>query len=233
MAAVIVLTLRINVNKPRVMLSWSSGKDSAWSLYTIQQSAEYDIAGIFTTVNAEFQRVAMHGVRLELLQRQADAIGLPLTVIEIPWPCSNAEYEQAFSDFVSQVENEIDGFVFGDLFLEDIRQYRIAQLADTRIEPVFPLWLLPTEELAQTMVGAGLRAIITCIDSKLCLSEFAGREYNAQLLADLPSSVDPCGENGEFHTFVFAAPCYKKAIDVGVGDVVERDGFVFADVLPK
>lgn len=216
------------------MLSWSSGKDSAWSLHAIQQAGDYDVVGIFTTVNAEFQRVAMHGVRLGLLMRQAAAMGLPLTVIDIPWPCSNAEYETAFSNFISQaLEDGIEGIVFGDLFLEDIRQYRVSQLADTGLSAIFPLWLIATDELAKTMVDAGLKAIITCVDPKQCPREFAGREYNAELLAELPSSVDPCGENGEFHTFVFDAPIYAKPIDVRIGEVVERDGFVFADVLPN
>lgn len=221
------------MTKPRVMLSWSSGKDSAWSLHTIQQSNDYEIAGIFTTVNAEFQRVAMHGVRLALLKQQAQAMGLSLTVIEIPWPCSNQEYEQAFSQFISQVDNDVDGFVFGDLFLEDIRQYRVSQLDGTGITPIFPLWLIPTRKLADTMVSGGLKAIVSCVDPKQCPKEFAGREYNAEFLADLPPSVDPCGENGEFHTFVFEAPCYDAAIAINVGEVVERNGFVFADILPS
>jgi uncharacterized protein (TIGR00290 family) len=214
------------------MLSWSSGKDSAWSLHTILQSNDYEVVGVFTTVNAEFQRVAMHGVRLALLKQQAEAMGLPLTVIEIPWPCSNQEYESAFSSFISQVNKNVEGFIFGDLFLEDIRQYRVSQLDETGIKAVFPLWLIPTDELAQTMVGGGLKAIISCVDPKQCPKEFAGREYNTELLADLPSSVDPCGENGEFHTFVFDAPIYSKAIDIRVGEIIERNGFVFADIVP-
>jgi len=216
------------------MLSWSSGKDSAWSLHTIQQSGAYEVVGIFTTVNAEFQRVAMHGVRLELLKQQAQAMALPLTVIEIPYPCSNIQYEQALSAFITQAKkNGVEGLVFGDLFLEDIRQYRVTQLAGTGLSPIFPLWQIPTDELAMTMVEAGLKAVITCVDPKQCPQEFAGREFNTELLADLPASVDPCGERGEFHTFVFDAPMYNKAIDITVGEVVEREGFVFADVLPS
>ena len=222
------------MKKPRVMLSWSSGKDSAWSLHTIQQSNEYEVVGIFTTVNAEFQRVAMHGVRLELLKQQARVMDLPVTVIDIPWPCSNTEYENAFSAFVSQaIQEGIEGIVFGDLFLEDIRQYRIAQLADTGLSQIFPLWLMPTDELARTMLKAGLKAIVTCVDPQQCPGEFAGREFNAEFLAELPSSVDPCGENGEFHTFVFDSPSYTNPIAIRVGEVVERGGFIFADVLPS
>ncbi|MBL1293742.1 MAG: adenine nucleotide alpha hydrolase [Thiotrichales bacterium] len=220
------------MTKPRVMLSWSSGKDSAWSLHTILQSNDYEVVGIFTTVNAEFQRVAMHGVRLALLKQQAEAMGLPLTVIEIPWPCSNQDYESAFAHFISHVNKNVEGFIFGDLFLDDIRQYRVSQLDGTGIKPVFPLWLIPTDELAQTMVSGGLKAIISCVDPKQCPKEFAGREYNMELLADLPSSVDPCGENGEFHTFVFDAPIYSKAIDIRVGEIIERNGFIFADIVP-
>ncbi len=221
------------MKRQRVMLSWSSGKDSAWSLHTIQQSDDYKVVGIFTTVNAEFQRVAMHGVRLELLKQQAQAMGLPLTVIEIPYPCSNIQYEKALSIFITQAQKDgIEGLVFGDLFLEDIRQYRVTQLAGTGLSPIFPLWRIPTDELAMTMVEAGLKAVITCVDPKQCPKEFAGREFNAELLADLPSSVDPCGERGEFHTFVYDAPTYNKIIDITVGEVVEREGFVFADVLP-
>ncbi len=219
------------MSKPRLMCSWSSGKDSAWALHTVQQQNDCQLVGLFTTVNMAFQRVAMHGVRLELLRRQAECMGLPLTVIEIPYPCSNAEYEQAMSGFIDQAKSEgIEGLVFGDLFLQDIRDYREKQLAASDLSLHFPLWGLATEQLAKTMVAAGLKAIITCVDPKQCPKQFAGREFNAGFLGELAEGVDPCGENGEFHTFVYDGPMFNRAINVGVGDIIERDGFVFADV---
>lgn len=218
--------------KQRVMLSWSSGKDSAWALHKLQQSCEHAIVGIFTTVNAAFQRVAMHGVRVELLKRQAEAMGLPLTVIEIPYPCSNVEYERAIMGFIEDiVQQGIDGLVFGDLFLEDIRCYREKQLAYTELSLLFPLWGMPTDTLANTMIECGLKAMIACVDPKQCPKKFAGHEFNAEFLAALPDGIDHCGENGEFHTFVYDGPMFNYPIDISIGEVVERDGFVFADIL--
>jgi len=213
------------VAKQRVMLSWSSGKDSAWALHTLQQSCEYAIVGIFTTVNVAFQRVAMHGVRVELLKRQAEAMGLPLTVIEIPYPCSNVEYEHAIMGFIEDIAQQgIDGLVFGDLFFEDIRCYREKQLAYTELSPLFSLWGMPTDALANTMIA--------CVDPKQCPKKFAGHEFNAEFLAALPDGIDRCGENGEFHTFVYDGRMFNYPIDISIGEVVERDGFVFADILP-
>ena len=220
--------------KHKTLMSWSSGKDSAWALHALQQDPEIDVVGLFCTVNKEFDRVAMHGVRLELLQRQAKSLGLSLEVLEIPSPCSNAEYETVMTSFVTRAQdNAIEYFAFGDLFLEDIRQYREDKLKDTGIKTLFPLWGIPTQQLANTMIAGGLRTMIVCIDPKQTPKEFAGKEFTSELLNALPASIDPCGENGEFHSFVFDGPMFNERIDIVVGDVVERDGFVFADILPK
>ncbi len=215
-------------------MSWSSGKDSAWALYKLQQDPEIDLVGLFCTVNTEFSRVAMHGVRVELLQRQAESIGLPLEIIEIPYPCSNSEYEKIMGQFVENAKQDnIDCFAFGDLFLEDIRNYREERLNGSGIEPVFPLWGIPTDKLANEMVDGGLRAVITCIDPKQTPRELAGAEFNEALLDLLPKTIDPCGENGEFHSFVFDGPMFKQQIEITIGDIVQRDDFVFADVAPN
>lgn len=219
------------MTKQRVMVSWSSGKDSAWALYKAQQSSDIEVVGVFTTVNTAFQRVAMHGVRREILERQAEYLGFPLSVIEIPYPCSNAQYEAAISHFIDNIKHDVDGLVFGDLFLEDIRDYREKQLAESGLSIHFPLWNIPTDQLAKEMVDAGLRAVIACVDPKQCASDFAGQIFDTKLLSELPVNVDPCGENGEFHTCVFAGPMFKQTLQVRVGDIVEREGFVYADVL--
>lgn len=219
--------------KRKTLMSWSSGKDSAWALHTLQQDPNIDVVGLFCTVNKAFERVAMHGVRIELLQRQADSIGLPLEILEIPYPCSNSNYEHIMGKFVRRAqENSIEHFAFGDLFLEDIRNYREEKLKDSGITPIFPIWGIPTEQLSRTMLNGGLRTVITCIDPKQITEDFAGREYDEAFLTSLPENVDPCGENGEFHSFVFDGPMFKEQIDIRVGDIVHRDGFVFADVLP-
>ncbi|MGB1580307.1 MAG: ATP-binding protein [Nevskiales bacterium] len=215
------------------LLSWSSGKDSAWALYQLQQSNEYDVRGLVTTINQQYQRVAMHAVRLELLQRQADAAGLPLTVLALPWPCSNEDYESIMSEFVTNaVAQGIECMAFGDLFLEDVRAYRLKNLQGSGLEAVFPLWGMPTDRLAREMVDAGLRATLTCVDPRQLSGEWAGRLFDHDLLEQLPAGVDPCGENGEFHSYAWAGPMFKAAIQVEAGEVVERDGFVFADLLP-
>ena len=220
------------MSKP-TLLSWSSGKDSAWALHTLQQSDDYELRGLVTTINQQYQRVAMHAVRLELLQRQAEAVGLPLTVLELPWPCSNEDYEAIMEGFVSRaVADGIECMAFGDLFLEDIRDYRIKQLAGTGLEPVFPIWGIPTDVLARKMVDAGLRATISCVDPKQAPASLAGQVFDAAFLDLLPEGIDPCGENGEFHSFAWAGPMFKSSIGLSVGEVVERDGFVFADLLP-
>ncbi len=218
----------------KAWLSWSSGKDSAWSLEVIRRQGEFDVQALLTTVNAEFQRVAMHAVRESLLQAQAESTGLPLVTVPIPYPCPNAAYEEAMAAAMQRALDEgITHMIFGDLFLEDIRRYREEKLAGTGIMPVFPIWGLDTRRLAGEMVEAGLRALLTCVDPKKLDASFAGRLFDAQLLADLPAEIDPCGENGEFHTFAFEGPMFQAPIAVERGAVLERDGFVFADALPK
>ena len=218
--------------KKPLLLSWSSGKDSAWTLYQLQNNPDYELKGLVTTVNATHQRVAMHAVRQQLLQMQAEAAGLPLHMIDIPYPCSNEQYQSIMGSFIEQVQQQgIEAFAFGDLFLEDIRAYRVKQLEGTGIEPVFPLWLKDTRELAQEMIAGGLRARITCVNPKRLDGSFAGRDFDEQFLRDLPDDVDPCGENGEFHSFVYAGPMLQHALPIETGEVVERDGFVFCDIL--
>lgn len=221
--------------KRRLLLSWSSGKDSAWCLHTLRQQADIELVGLLTTFNEKADRVAMHAVRRQLVEQQAAAAGLPLIPVFLPWPCSNAEYEAALKSALeqAQAESEIDAIAFGDLFLEDIRRYRETQMAALGIEPVFPIWQQPTDELARAMIDGGVKAYLTCVDPKQCPAEFAGREFDFTLLNELPASVDPCGENGEFHTFVFDGPMFDAPIGVRVGETIERDGFVLADVLPR
>lgn len=219
--------------KPRALLAWSSGKDSAWTLHVLRQQAAFDVVGLVTTINSSAERVAMHAVRTELLAAQAAMTGIPLWPVPIPSPCSNAEYEAAMRGVIERARIEgATAFAFGDLFLEDIRAYRERQLAESGLAPVFPLWLRPTDALACEMVTSGLRAHVTCIDPKQLPARFAGRTFDLTFLRDLPSSVDPCGERGEFHTFTYAGPMFRQDLAVRVGEIVERDGFVFADVLP-
>jgi uncharacterized protein (TIGR00290 family) len=218
----------------RVALSWSSGKDSAWSLHLLRQDPAVEVVALITTINQEFDRVAMHAVRRELLERQADSAGLPLWKVPLPWPCTNEQYEARMRDLCARArQQEIEAIAFGDLFLADIRAYREKQLENTGLQPIFPVWRLPTRELAGTMIRAGLRARITCVDPKVLSREFAGREFDASFLSDLPDGVDPCGENGEFHSFVYDGPMFRKPVPVKVGETVERDGFVFADLQPS
>jgi uncharacterized protein (TIGR00290 family) len=215
------------------LLSWSSGKDSAWALHVLRQMPDINMTGLFTTVNARYQRVAMHAVRLQLLELQAEAAGLPLHVIEIPDPCSNEKYAEAMRRFVDKATAQgVTHMAFGDLFLQDIREYREKQLAATGIIPLFPLWNRPTRELAHEMLDAGLRAIVTCVDPRKLPTSFTGREWSRSLLEELPDGVDPCAENGEFHTVAIAGPMFRQPISVQIGEIVTRDGFVFADVLP-
>jgi uncharacterized protein (TIGR00290 family) len=217
----------------KTLLSWSSGKDSAWTLHVLREQFEVEVVGLMTTVNKVHERISIHAVRLELLQRQAEAAGLPLYIIRLPSPCSNVDYEAAMETFIGQAKEEgIECMAFGDLFLADIRKYRESQLAGTGISPLFPLWQTPTAELARQMIGSGLRAIVTCVDPQQVPASFAGREFNEQFLMDLPPHVDPCGERGEFHSFAFDGPMFRDAVDVEVGEICERDGFVYADVLP-
>lgn len=214
-------------------MSWSSGKDSAYALHAVRAADEVQIVGLLTTLNATADRVAMHAVRRELLQAQAAALGLPLHAIELPAPCPNDVYEERFAQATAAARRAgVARFVFGDLFLADVRAYREQALAGTGVEPLFPLWGRPTAQLAADMLAQGLRAVVTCVDPARAPAELAGRWYDEQLLAELPPGVDPCGENGEFHTFVVDGPGFAAGLDVVVGEVVERDGFIFADVLP-
>ena len=224
------------VNKnahPKAWLAWSSGKDSAWALHVMRQRGDFEITALLTTVNRTYERVAMHAVRESLLEMQAEAVGLPLVKAMIPSPCPNEVYESAMAEAMSRARIEgVTHVIFGDLFLEDIRAYRERQLAACGMTAVFPLWLQDTRELAERMVAAGISAYLTCVDPRKLGRDFAGRQFDSRLLRDLPANIDPCGENGEFHTFVSSGPMFAKPLDVTVGEVVERDGFVFADVLP-
>lgn len=215
----------------RTLLSWSSGKDSAWALHLLRQQSEYKVVGLLTTFNREANRVAMHGVRRELVQAQGRAVDLPLWEVDLPSPCSNDDYERLMREVCARAVCErIQCIAFGDLFLRDIRAYRERQLEGSGLEPVFPVWDLPTAQLARQMIDCDLRARLTCIDTQALSAEFAGREFNQQLLADLPSSVDPCGENGEFHSFVYAGPIFDRPIRIQLGEIVTRERFVFADL---
>jgi uncharacterized protein (TIGR00290 family) len=225
--------MSVTATRPKALLAWSSGKDSAWSLHVLRQQNAVEIVGLLTTINQAFDRVAMHAVRAELLRAQAASAGLPLWPVPIPWPCSNAEYEAAMGEAMGRARDAgITAIAFGDLFLEDIRRYREDSLRGWGLTPLFPVWGMPTDALAATMVDAGLRARLTCVDPKRLDAGFAGREFDAALLGDLPPSVDPCGEHGEFHTFAYDGPMFSQRIPVRAGEVVARDGFVFADLLP-
>jgi uncharacterized protein (TIGR00290 family) len=220
--------------KKKILLSWSSGKDSAWTLHVLRQRDDVEITGLLTTINTQFQRVAMHGTRQALLKAQADAAGLPLREVPLPWPCSNEQYEQAMSvACATAVEEGICGIAFGDLFLEDVRSYRENRLRGTGLEPLFPIWGLDTQGLIETMLDAGLRARIVCVDPAKLPGNFAGCDLNRDLLRRWPAGVDPCGEKGEFHTFAYAGPMFSSPIAIESGESVTRDGFVFADVLPS
>ena len=220
-----------NIAMKRILLSWSSGKDSAWTLHVLREQGEYDVVGLLTTFNQAADRVAMHAVRRELVERQAAATGLPLWNVPLPWPCSNEQYEMLMADTCARaIAAGIEGVAFGDLFLEDVRAYREKQMKDTGLQPIFPLWKQPTRDLAHAMIASGLRAKLTCVDTQKLDASFVGREFDERLLADLPDGVDPCGEHGEFHSFVYAGPMLSTALPVSVGETVVRDQFVFADV---
>ncbi len=216
----------------KLWMSWSTGKDSAYALLELKKNSNYEVAGLFTTVTADYERVAMHSTREILLQLQADALGLPLEIVRIPANCSNEIYETKMQELIEKaIASDVTAMGFGDLYLEDIRNYRVRLLANSGIEPVFPLWGRSTNVLAQEMFASGIEAVLTCIDPTKLSSSFAGRFFNAQTIKDMPANIDPCGENGEFHTFVFSSPNFSKRIPITVGEKVERGGFVFADVL--
>ena len=218
----------------RVWLSWSSGKDSAWALHVLRQDPRLEVVGLLTTLNGENDRVAMHGVRGALLRAQARAAGLPLVEVELPVPCSNEQHAERMAAALARAEAEsVTAVAFGDLFQEDIRAYREAQMEATGLAPLFPLWGRPTRELAEEMIEGGLEAVLTCVDPRQVSATLAGRAFDRALLAELPAEADPCGENGEFHSFVHAGPMFSAPIPVARGEVVERGGFLFADVLPQ
>ena len=219
--------------KPKTLVSWSSGKDSAWMIHVLRQRGDVEIGAVLTTINEAFGRVAMHAVRTELLEAQAEALELPLWTAPIPFPCSNDAYERAMARVVERAVAE--GFThvaFGDLFLEDVRRYREERLAGTGLTPLFPLFGAETRTLAREMIVAGLGAILTCVDPNALDPSFAGREFDARLLDDLPPPVDPCGERGEFHSFAYRGPMFRTPITVTLGEIVDRDGFTFADLKP-
>jgi len=220
--------------RPKALIAWSSGKDSAWALHEMRRAGDYDIVGALTTVTDSFARVSMHGVREQLLQAQLAAAGLEPIVVRIPYPCPNEVYEREMAAAIAAAKARgVTHMIFGDLFLQDVRAYREKQLAGTGMTPLFPLWLKPTAQLAREMIGAGVEAHLSTVDLKKLPAAFAGRRFDAALLADLPADADPCGENGEFHSFVSAGPMLKGKIAVKVGETVERDGFAFADLLAK
>ena len=215
----------------KILLSWSTGKDSAWTLHVLRSRHPGAVAGLLTSVNTSVDRVSMHGVRLEILRAQAAAAGLPLRTIPLPDPCTNEDYERQLAIAVAAaLEEGFTHVAFGDLFLEDVRRYREDRLAGTGLTPMFPLWGMPTAALAREMVDEGVRAVLTCVDTQALPREFAGREF-ASALALLPPGVDPCGERGEFHTCVTAGPMFSHALDVSPGVIVERDRFVFCDLV--
>lgn len=217
----------------KILVSWSGGKDSAWMLHIIRrQLPQAEILGLVTTINECFDRIAMHGVRRELLEAQAKSAGIPLWTVPLPWPCTNENYETRMQNLIAQAKNlGVEAFAFGDLYLTEIRAYRERQLAGTGIEPVFPIWGIPTRDLAQEMIRSGLRARLSCVDPKQISAEFAGREFDETLLAELPATVDPCGENGEFHSFVYAGPMLARRIPIVSGETITRDGFVYTDLM--
>ncbi len=214
----------------RVLLSWSSGKDSAWTLHLLRRQPDIELVALMTTLNTEFQRVAMHGTRRSVLEAQAAAAELPLWIAPLPWPCSNEIYEQRMTEICDRaIAERIDAIAFGDLFLADIRAYRETQLKPTGLEPLFPLWEIPTDSLARDMIAGGLRAKLACVDAKQLPASFAGRDFDASLLHELPPETDPCGERGEFHTCVYDGPMFTAPLPLQAGEIVHRDGFVYAD----
>lgn len=220
------------IQRPKALIAWSSGKDSAWALHEIRKDGAYEITGALTTVTDAFARVSMHGVREDLLRAQLDAVCLRSIVVRIPYPCPNDLYEQRMSAVLAQAKSEgITHVVFGDLFLADIRSYREARLSAVGMTAVFPLWQRPTSQLARDMIGAGVEAHLATVDLARLPRSFAGRRFDSALLSELPSDVDPCGENGEFHSFVAAGPMFARPVEVVPGETVVRDGFAYADLM--
>jgi uncharacterized protein (TIGR00290 family) len=222
------------MSKPKALVAWSSGKDSAWALHEVRCSGDYDVVGALTTVSETFSRVSMHGVRNELLTAQLEAVGLAPTLVHIPFPCPNDVYESRMETTLAAAKaSGVTHVIFGDLFLEDVRVYREQKLAGSGITPVFPLWQRPTAALAREMIDAGVETYLVCVDLKQLPKTFASRRFDHALLVDLPPEADPCGEKGEFHTFVAAGPMLSRKIPVQAGEVVEREGFAFADFMMR
>jgi uncharacterized protein (TIGR00290 family) len=220
------------IRKPKALIAWSSGKDSAFSLHEMRRAGDYDVVGALTTVTETFARVSMHGVRQDVLEAQLDAAGLPATIVPIPYPCPNEVYEARMADALAAAKAQgVTHIVFGDLFLEDVRAYREQKLAGTGITPVFPLWGRPTDRLARDMIAAGIETYLATVDMAKLPAAFAGRKFDAALLADFPAGIDPCGERGEFHSCVVAGPMFSRRLAVAVGERVERDGFAYADLM--
>ena len=222
------------LSKKRVLLSWSSGKDSAWALYKLQQDPQIEVVALLTTFNSHFQRSAIHGVRQQLVRAQAAAARLPLVEVGLPWPCSNEQYEQIMGEALQRISVDYapQAIAFGDLFLEDIRAYREQRMASTGLQLLFPLWGMATDTLSREMVDGGLRAHVATLDPKKLPRHLAGHPYDHPFLQALPDGVDPCGENGEFHTFAWDGPMFDHPVAIDLGEVVERDGFVYADLIP-
>jgi uncharacterized protein (TIGR00290 family) len=222
------------MTRPKALIAWSSGKDSAWALHEVRRAGEVDVVGALTTVTNTFARVSMHGVREDVLYAQHEAAGLPSIVVPIPYPCPNEIYEARMASALADAKQQgVTHVIFGDLFLEDVRAYRESKLAGTGITPLFPLWQRPTDALAREMIDAGVETYLVCVDLKQLSMRFAGRRFDHALLADLPPSADPCGENGEFHSCVVAGPMFARRIDVAVGETVERDGFAYTDLIQR
>jgi uncharacterized protein (TIGR00290 family) len=215
----------------KALLAWSSGKDSAYALWTLRQDPTVEVVGLLTTLNSSVDRVSMHAVRTSVLQAQAEAAGLPLITVPLPDPCSDEEYQAAMATVIADARAQgVEAMAFGDLFLRDVRTYRETQLAGTGITPLFPLWDRPTALLAEEMIAAGMEAVITCVDTEQLDASFLGRSFDRALLADLPPGVDPCAENGEFHSAAIAGPMFRERLRVEVGEVVEKGRVVFVDV---
>lgn len=220
----------MGLKRHKAILSWSSGKDSAYALYQVLQDPQFEIVCLLTTVTDSYKRVSMHGVREELLDLQAKATGIPMEKIRIPSPCTNEIYEEKMTEFLNRWKQKgVHHVIFGDLFLEDIRQYREKSLAKIEMQGVFPLWHQDTKLLSKKMIRDGFKAILTCVDLKKLPKEFSGRNFDADLLSNLPVGIDPCGENGEFHSFVYAGPIFKKEISIAIGETIEKEGFAFTD----